>query len=116
VAEIQMSDEAELDLEQIGDYIAEKLKSPQAALNTIRGIKKAISKLEDFPLIGTPLSSIVNVDTDYRCVGYGNYLAFYRPVGDNVFVDRVLYSRRDYITIILGVLPDDTDADVANMD
>jgi plasmid stabilization system protein ParE len=56
------------------------------------------------------------VDTDYRCVGYGNYLAFYRPVGDNVYVDRVLYSRRDYITIILGILPDDIDADVADMD
>jgi plasmid stabilization system protein ParE len=111
-----MSDEAERDLEDIGDYIAKKLKSPQAALNTIRGIKKAIGKLEDFPLIGTPLSSIVNVDTDYRCVGYGNYLAFYRPVGDNVYVDRVLYGRRDYITIILGVLPEDMDADVEDMD
>ena len=88
-------------------------------MNTIRGIKKAIGKLEDFPLIGTPLSSIVNVDTNYRCVGYGNYLAFYRPLGDKVYVDRVLYGRRDYITIILGVLPDltdDMDTDVANMD
>ena len=107
MARILLSDEAERDLEAIGEYIAKKLKNPQAALNTIRGIKKAIDKLKDFPLIGTPLSSIVNVDTVYRCVGYGNYLAFYRPVGDNVYIDRVLYNKRDYITILFGDLPED---------
>jgi len=108
-----MSDEAERDLEQIGDYIAETLKNPQAALDTIRGIKKAIGKLEDFPLIGTPLSSLVDVDTDYRCVGYGNYLAFYRPEGNNVYVDRVLYSKRNYIAVILGTMQNDMDPDAS---
>jgi plasmid stabilization system protein ParE len=102
-----MSDESEKDLMQIGDYIAEKLKSRRSALNTIRGIRQAISKLEDFPLIGTPLSAVAGIDTDYRFVGHGNYLAFYRPEGGKVYVDRVLYSRRDYITIILGDLPED---------
>ena len=107
MSRIVMSDESERDLLRIGDYIAEKLKSRRSALNTIRGIRQAINKLEDFPLIGTPLSAVAGIDTDYRFVGYGNYLAFYRPKDDKVYVDRVLYSRRDYITIVLGDLPDE---------
>jgi len=78
-------------------------------LGTIKGIRQAIDKLEDFPLIGTPLSAVAGIDTDYRFVGHGNYLAFYRPKEGKVYVDRVLYSRRDYITILLGELPDEDD-------
>ena len=111
MAEILMSDEAERDLEQIGYCIAVKQKSPQAALNVIRGIKNAIGKLEDFPLVGAPVSSIVDVDTDYRFVGYGNYFAFYRPDGDKVYIDRVLHGRRDYIAILFGSLYEEIDMD-----
>ncbi|MCL2225014.1 MAG: type II toxin-antitoxin system RelE/ParE family toxin [Defluviitaleaceae bacterium] len=107
MSRIVMSNESERDLLQIGDYIAEKLKSRRSALTTIRGIRQAIDKLEDFPLIGTPLSAVAGIDTDYRFVGHGNYLAFYRQKDGKVYVDRVLYSRRDYITILLGDLPDE---------
>ena len=102
MASIVMSNEAENDLETIGDYIAEQLKSPKAALDTIRGIKKAIDKLADFPLKGRRLSSVALIDTEYRFIGYGNYLAFYRLCGDTVFIDRVLYGKRDYISILFS--------------
>jgi len=107
VSRIVISDESEKDLLQIGDYIANKLKSRRSALTTIKGIRQAIDKLEDFPLIGTPLSAVAGIDTDYRFVGYRNYLAFYRPKDGKVYVDRVLYSRRDCITILLGDLLDE---------
>ena len=98
------------DLEDIGDYIAKQLKSPKTALKTLIKIQEAIDKLYDFPYIGTPLSSIVKTDTDYRFIGSGNYLAFYRIVEKEVFIDRVLYNKRDYISVLLGDLPqDDTD-------
>ena len=98
------------DLEQIGDYIAEQLKNPQAALNTVDKIQDAINKLANFPLIGTPLSSIYEVDTDYRFLVCGNYLAFYHPQENEVLIDRILYGRQSYLVILFGeMIQDETE-------
>jgi len=102
MADIFMSEEAVRDLERIGDYIAHQFKSPKSAQNTIRKIKERTGRLEDFPLTGTPLSAIVAVKTDYRFLGCGSYLAFYHPKNGDVFIDRILHSRQDYISILLG--------------
>jgi addiction module RelE/StbE family toxin len=104
VAKIIYSPEALRDLEKIGDYIAEQLKNPIAALNTVNGIQYRIDKLADFPLMGSLLSALYDdVDVgDYRFLVCLNYLAFYRAEGDNVHIDRVIYGRRDYITILFG--------------
>ena len=102
MAKIRYSEAAIQDLEEIGDYIAETLKSPMAALNTVSRIQDAVDRLADFPLIGSPLSSIVKAETDYRFLVCGNYLAFYRVRADNIHIDRVLYGRRDYMAILFG--------------
>jgi addiction module RelE/StbE family toxin len=102
VAKISYSNTAITDLEQIGDYIAKQLKNPSAALNTVNKIQDKIDTLADFPLIGVPLSSIYAIDTDYRFLVSGNYLAFYRLAGDEILIDRVLYGRRDYIAVLFG--------------
>ena len=102
MANIVISPEAEKDLERIGDYITRQSGSLKTALNSIRKIKARICKLEDFPLIGTPLSAIVAVETDYRFLGCGSYLAFYRLQNSNVLIDRILNGRQDYISILLG--------------
>ena len=104
VAKIRYSKAAIRDLEQIGDYIADELKKTHAALNMVNKIQDAIDKLADFPLIGTPLSSKVEIDTDYRFLICGSYLAFYRLQENDVFVDRILYGKRDYIVILFGDL------------
>ena len=105
MANILMSTSAERDLEQIGDYIAKQLKSPKTALNTVKKIRTSIDKLADFPLIGTPLASIIAIESNYRFIGCGNYLAFYRVQGNDVFIDRIIHGRRDYVTILFGELP-----------
>ena len=64
-----------------------------------------ICKLADFPLIGAPLSSIYEIDSDYRFLVCGNYLAFYRPQESEVLIDRILYGRRDYLVILFGDFP-----------
>jgi addiction module RelE/StbE family toxin len=108
VANISYSNAAIKDLEQIGDYIAEQLKNPGASLNTVNKIQNKIDTLSDFPLIGSPLSSIYEITTDYRFLVCGNYLAFYRPQdNDDVLIDRILYGRRDYLAILFGDLPQD---------
>jgi len=107
VLNIEYSTAAIEDLEQIGDYIAETLSSPLAALNTVSKIQHAIGKLADFPLIGAPLSSIADIDTDYRFLVCGNYLAFYHSQDNIVYIDRVLYGKRDYVSILFNDLPQD---------
>ena len=109
MADIRYSTVAINDIEQIGDYITEILKNPVAALNTVKKIQDAIDKLADFPLIGASLSSIVEIDTDYRFLVCGNYLVFYHlQAADNVYIDRVLYGRRDYLAILFEDLPNET--------
>jgi plasmid stabilization system protein ParE len=94
-----------MDLEEIGDYIADNLNSPKAALNTVNKIQDSIDNLSAFPLMGTSLSSIVDIDTDYRFLICGNYLAFYRSFEDYVYIDRILYAGRDYLSIFFRDLP-----------
>jgi addiction module RelE/StbE family toxin len=102
VVNIVYSDEAIQDLEDIGDYIAYNLFNPEAALNIVGKIQDAIDNLNDFPLIGTPLSSVTQFNTDYRYLVIGSYLAFYRSLDSKVFVDRILYGKRDYVSLLLG--------------
>lgn len=106
MAEIVYSKRSIRDLDEIGDYIEETLKSPIAALNTVNRIQDAVDKLADFPLIGTLLSAVVGIaDSDYRFLVCANYLAFYRVNGETVYIDRILYGRRDYIAILFPDLP-----------
>jgi len=100
VAKIDYSPSAGQDLEQIGDYIKQELCSPAAALNTVNKIQDSIDNLSTFPLSGAHLSSIVDVDTDYRFIVCGNYLAFYRTDKISVYIDRIIYGKRDYMTIL----------------
>ena len=41
-----------------------------------------------------------DVGAEYRMLVCGKYLAFYRIGGDVVYVDRIQYGRRDYLTIL----------------
>jgi len=107
MANVVISPKAEKDLEQIGDYIARQSKSLKIALNTIQKIKTRINDLKNFPLIGKPLSSIITVDTDYRFLGCGSYLMFYRYHNDDALIDRILHGRQDYIAILFGDLTDE---------
>ena len=99
---IQYTYDAMLDLIEIERYITEEFASPVAAKNTVAKIAKHIRLLEDFPELGALLSSIVNFESEYRFLVCGKYLAFYRIAGSDVHVIRVIYGKRDYLTILFG--------------
>ena len=65
-------------------------------------ILDAVDQLADFSGIGVPLSSVADTDADYRFLVTGSYLTFYRVHGNDVYVDRILYGRRDYLRILMG--------------
>ena len=105
--ELHYSPEAQNDLSEIMKYITLELASPTSALNTVDSIVKKLRRLEQFAEAGARLSSIIVAETDYRYLVCGNYLAFYRIEGNNIYVDRVIYCRRDYIGILFDGLPRD---------
>lgn len=102
MAEIKFSPEAISDLQQTKAYIAEELCNEQAAVGTIVNITKRIHMLADFPESGTPLSSIIDLETDYRFLVCGNYMVFYQAENQNVNIIRVLYGRRNFMQILFG--------------
>ena len=101
MSRVSYSPEALNDLNQILSYISEELKNHVAAQNTVDNILDSIEKLSEFPEIGTSLNAIVDIESDYRFLVCGNYLAFYRLVESEVKIDRILFSSRDYIRILL---------------
>ena len=99
---IHYSYEAMLDLIEIERYITEELASPKAAKSTVTKIVNHVRLLEDFPELGASLSSIVNIESEYRFIVCGKYLAFYRIADSDIYIIRVLYGKRDYLSTLFG--------------
>lgn len=97
--------EAQNDLDEIWEYISFELCNPQAAANTVNNILDIVDSLKDFSEIGIPLSSLTDVECDYRFLSSGNYMVFYRVNEQDVFIDRILYGRRDYLRILFPDSP-----------
>lgn len=98
--ELHLSPEAQADLSDIKAYIAEDLGNPQAALATVAKITNAIRTLREYGRVGTPLSAVSGVRSDYRYLVSGSYMIFYRVADRDVFVDRILYGRRNYLRVL----------------
>lgn len=94
------------DLDDIWDYIVSELQNRSAAEHVVNVILDAVDQLERFVELGTPLSSVVDVCADYRFLVSGNYMVFYRVRGSNVYIDRILYDRSDYMNVLFNGLPE----------
>ena len=99
---IHYAAESRRDLDEIWDYIAYNLQNVSAAERIVNRIMNDVNHLENHAEMGALLSSIVNVESDYRFLVTGNYLTFYRVSGNDVYVDRILYARRDYLRVLFG--------------
>ena len=107
IHKLVVSAQARRDLRNIQAYIADEQESPQTALNVIEKILGRIENLLSFPDTGTLLSPKVNFPTNYRYARASGYLIFYRHENEQLFVDRIIHSKRDYIAILFPA-PEDT--------
>ena len=48
------------------------------------------------------LSSIADVESGFRFLVTGSYLTFYQIENGGIYIDRILYGRRDYLRILFG--------------
>lgn len=94
------------DLDEIWDYLAAECQNISAAERIVNNIMDDVEQLENFSELGPALSAIIDVKSDYRFLVTGNYLTFYRVSGTEIYIDRILYGRRDYLSCLLGDLPD----------
>ena len=99
---VHLSEEAQDDLIGIKAYIEEELFNPSAAIAAVAKITKSLRILRTYAKAGAPLSSVAGIDSDYRFIVSGNYISFYRVYGEEIYVDRILYARRDYMRILFG--------------
>ena len=99
---IVLSPEARNDLLEIREYIEQESESLDAALKTVAGITKRLREPEKHGKLGARLLSVTDVESEYRFLVCGNDRAFYRYEEDMVYVDRILYGRRDYMRVLFS--------------
>lgn len=91
------------DIQQKQDYISDILKNRSAAHKLVKSILHAVSQLADHPMMGVPLNSKFDVESDLRFLIVSKQLVFYRLEGEDVIsVIRVLDGRQDYMSILFG--------------
>jgi addiction module RelE/StbE family toxin len=95
------------DMQDIKMYITSELQNPDAAVKILQKIIAAYKRLPEFPLMGTSLSLVLGIPTEYRYLVRGSYIIFYKVEGEYVSIYRVLYGRRDYVKILFGKPEDD---------
>jgi len=100
LAKLSLSAEARRDIKSIQDYIANEKESPQTALKVIEKILDKIENLLRLPDSGTLLSSRVSFPTNYRYAKAVGYLIFYRHENNQIFIDRIIHGKRNYIAIL----------------
>lgn len=89
--------QAESDLEEIGDYIAED--SPSRALSFIREIREHCSKIAAMPLA---YAARPELGENFRSCAHGQYLVIFQPSLEEVLIVRILHGSRDLPSIFQG--------------
>ena len=95
---LEFSSEAESDLEQIADYIAED--NPRRALSFIQELQ---SKCEDLAENPSSFALVPRYERHgIRRRVHGNYLIFYRVETAKVVIVHILHGATDYGAILFG--------------
>jgi plasmid stabilization system protein ParE len=96
---------AQEEMEEIGRMYT-GLVGPKSARKIGRRLHEALGHLRDHPYMGVVLSEGELNQRGYRKLICGNYLCFYRLIGDTVYVYHVADGRTDYKRLFRG-LPED---------
>jgi plasmid stabilization system protein ParE len=93
---VELTDEAEQDLESIGDRIAED--NPERAGGFVRELRAQCMGLAPFPERFPLVPRYEKHDIRHRV--HGNYLIFYRVEAGKVIVIHILHGAMDYAEVL----------------
>lgn len=97
---LHYSPQAQLDLDEIHDFIALEHENPELGSQIISDILAAACDILDHPDRFPPVGPLPLTHDVYRFVRVGSYLIFFRNDGEDVYVDRVLNKNRDFAALL----------------
>ncbi|MBQ9781583.1 MAG: type II toxin-antitoxin system RelE/ParE family toxin [Clostridia bacterium] len=98
--QLKISPLAQLDMEQIFDYLAVELCNPTAAIGQINDFEKAFDNVCTFPESCPHINNEYVKDKSLLKLIVNNYIAFYRIKDNEIQVVRVLYGMRNYEALL----------------
>lgn len=102
--EVLLTADAERDLAELYDYIAEG-DTPGNAAHVLERIEDALEKLSAFPERGAyPKELLALGIRDYRQTFFKPYRMIYRVIGQRVYVYVIADGRRDMQTLLTSCL------------
>ena len=99
---VKITEPAERDLQDAAKYIAIELKNRTAAERLLDDVYEAVYSLEEMPSRHALVDDEILAGRGVRFFRVRNYLVFYaiREEIKTVVIERFLYGRRDWITIL----------------
>lgn len=99
---IKMTPKAAEDLDNIYQYISEKLFVTSAATNTLEKIEKGIMRLKRFPFSCNHVADEYLRNKGYRKLIINNYVIFYliEEEKNQVIIMRVLHGKQKYENLL----------------
>jgi toxin ParE1/3/4 len=91
---LEVSPEAERDLEDIAFYIAEQSSSLDRSRSFLQLIQRTCKLLATQPEMGQLRPEFAT--GNYRSFTVGNYVIYFRPIDDGIRIARILHGSRDH--------------------
>ena len=85
--------EAYRDLESIEFYISQD--NPEEGSKQVNRILDAVLRLQDFPYSGSTVPKAIMPLIEFRRIIVDNYIIFYRVIGEEIYIYRILHGKRD---------------------
>ena len=101
MTKIQYSPIALEDLQHIKSYITDNW-GENVAQRILKKIISDIKTLEQYPMLGVNLGSIIDVPTDYRYIFSEKNYVFYLLEVDKIRIVRVLNEQQNYMQKLFG--------------
>lgn len=98
---IQFSPLAKEDLMKLKRYLIEEFDTAIAS-DKMKSLIESIRKFEEYPLLGRPLTNLIDIPTDYMYVVSDKNYIFYRLEGNVVHIIRVLDARQDFMNFLFS--------------
>lgn len=97
---IEYSKDSKQDLIGIKQYIKYNLQEPKIAENLINKIREEINKLKDNPEIYSIIDEDIIKKLEIRKIIVDNYIVFYRIKNEVIEIVRIMYGRRNWISLL----------------
>jgi len=88
------------DLKCLTNYITNELEAPLAAEKLVEKINTEILKISENPFRCHIYFSPVKLKYDYRILNVNNYSIFYVIEKEKIEIHRIIYSKRDILTML----------------